>query len=83
MVLILEPPMTLIAVHLLLAAAVLKGVYGFVLVPEGTVSHFVLEADGIPAVVVEIVSVVTVGSFMAGLETAYFSVKGHQTVFSL
>lgn len=66
MVLVLKPPMTLITVHFLLAAAVLQRIYGLVLVPEGTVPHFVLEAYRVPAVVVEIMSVIAVGTFMAG-----------------
>ena len=44
MVLILKPAVTLIAVHLLLAPAVLQRVDGLILVPEGTVAHLVLEA---------------------------------------
>lgn len=83
MVLVLKPPMALIAVHLLLAPAVFKRVDGFVLVPEGTIAHLVFESDWIPAVVVEVVSVVAVGTFVAGSGKSYFSVNGHQTVFNL
>lgn len=66
MVLVLKPPMTLIAVHFLLAPAVLQRIYGLILIPKGTIPHFILEPYWIPAVVVEIMSVIAVGTFVAG-----------------